>query len=131
MDAQTMELVAGPLAATGVGTVCLGLISIVRQRRLSRRLRTHIVADAGAQRAAARRADPEARPQSSLVVSLQRRLSASALGAAIQTRIVRAGLSLKPGDVIIMMAVAAAVGALFGLLFFASSGSVGRLLGAL
>src|SRR5262245_42289296 len=99
MIAPGPEIAAAVLAGAGVALFFRGVATIWRRRALDGRLHSVVGGDTPG-RAAAAEGVPQRRTSSELAAGLSRRLSRSALGAAVQVRLVRAGITLKSSQFI-------------------------------
>src|SRR4051812_14851295 len=116
MSDLLLQLVGAALAAAGVAAFCLGVGATLRRMSLDQRLREHVAPELRPLRAAARPAEPRLRAGTKgeqLAAWMNRRLSRSALGAAVQLRLVRAGLAWKPSQLILLQSAAGLVAGLF------------------
>jgi tight adherence protein B len=122
VDLQLLELGAALLAAIGVGAFFVGVRDTFHQIQVNRRVATYASLD---------RPDiPEIllpdRTPAQVGLALNRRLTRSSYGANLQARLVRAGLTLKASDFILLQAAAAAIAALLARLT-APGGPIARL----
>jgi tight adherence protein B len=124
------EIAAAVLAGAGVALFFRGVATVWRRRALYERMRSVVSGDAPGSAARAEGV-PERRATSELAAGLNRRLSRSALGAAVQVRLVRAGVALKSSQFITYQAMAAGVGALLGMLFLGPAGPLVQLLASI
>jgi tight adherence protein B len=128
MSDPLLQLAAAALAAAGVATFCLGIGAVFRRRSLDQRLREHVAPELPSFRAVARPEEPRPRARAKLAGDMNQRLSRSALGAAVQLRLVRAGLTWKPSQLIVLQSAAGLVACLVGFLALRSVGTLPQLL---
>lgn len=124
--AALLAMAAAALAAAGIVSFCVGLASAVRWRFLQQRIRGY-VRPANAE---ARVGERERQDKAHLGTGLHRRLTRSSLGAVVQGRLVRAGLTLKPSEFILLQLAAGGVAAVAGSVALASAGASASLLAA-
>ena len=128
MSDLLLQLAVAALAAAGVATFCLGVGTTFRRRSLDQRLRDHVAPELRPVRAVARPEEARPRAGTKLAGGMNRRLSRSALGAAVQLRLVRAGLAWKPSQLILLQSAAGLVACLAGFLALRSAGTLPQLL---
>ncbi|MBI3970518.1 MAG: type II secretion system F family protein [Chloroflexi bacterium] len=118
MEAQLLEVGAVGTAAAGAAAVAAGAYHALRWQLINRRIRRFVAGDRPAvpvplsPSAGAERADAGTQ----FAASLNRRLTRSSLGATAQLSITRAGLALKPSELILLQIAAACAAAILGFL---------------
>jgi tight adherence protein B len=131
MSDPLLLLAVAALAATGVVAFCLGVGTTFRRRSLDQRLHDHVGLELRPARAAYQPEDPRPGAREKLAGEMNRRLSRSALGAAVQARLVRAGLDWKPSQLILIQSAAGLAAGLTGFLALRSAGALPQLLAGL
>jgi len=129
MEGNTLEILAGALASVGVLAFSYGLTRTLRRKGIDRRIETHVVAS-GPREVLVRRGERATQHESALATRVRARLMRTSLGAIVQERLVRAGLTLKPSDFILLQVAIASVAALVGALLFAGADSLRLLMAA-
>lgn len=109
---DTLTALAALLVATAVLAAVLGVARILRWRALDQRLRDYV-----GLAPAVPDADAPLPSERQFAGGLQRRLSRTSFAARVQTRLVRAGVALKPSEFMLLQCGGALAGFFAGTLF--------------
>jgi len=129
MSLPPLDLLVAVFAAGGVALFCAGVATLGSRQILHRRLQSHVHAEALPAAWRLRGQEDSQRPTGT-AVSFAQRLRQSQLGLLVQPRLVRAGVSLSPEQVIRLQASAAGGAALLASLAVRASGRPLQLLAA-
>jgi tight adherence protein B len=119
---MSIEIAAAGLAAAGVVTFSYGVATTWRRQALDLRMQDYLGGEQARVRARRREEERERQARAGMAKHLNQRLSRSTIGAAVQARLLRAGLAMRPSQFIVLQGLAASALALLGLLVTRATG---------